>query len=114
MIGGDEGPGNVQHNKNAKQDTLKVHKSDFLNGNFHPQDDDISGLQAFFTKSFKVHSHSLTFDKKYNLKNFACSQGCDFFKGDVPNNIKKGTYQFVLWSSDDELDRFYITKATVK
>lgn len=116
IIFGDEGPGKVQHNKNAKQDTLKVHKSDFLSGDIHPQDGDISSLQAFFTKSFKVHSHSITFDKKYGLKNFACSEGvgCNVFHGDVPSKIKKGTYQFVLWSSDDELYRFYITKATIK
>ena len=114
IIVGDEGPSKVQHNKDAKQTTLKVHKSDLLSGVFNPEDDNTSSLKAFLTKGFKVHSTSISFDKKYNLKNFGCTEDCDRFHGNVPSNIKKGTYQFILWGSDEELYRFYITKATIK
>jgi hypothetical protein len=114
IIFDDDGKGVLYKNKNAKQTTLSVHKSDLLNGVFNPEDDNTSGIKAFFTKSFKVHSSSISFDKKYYLKNFGCTDGCDRFHGNVPSNIKKGTYQFVLWGSDEELYRFYITKATVK
>ena len=114
IIFDDDGQGKLFKNKNAKQTTLTVHKSDLLNGVFNPEDDDTSSIKAFFTKSFKTHSSSISFDKKYYLKNFACSEGCDRFHGSVPSDIKKGTYQFVLWGSDEELYRFYITKATIK
>lgn len=114
IIFDDEGTSKVQHNNNAKQTTLRVHKSDLLNGVFNPEDNNTSSLKAFFTKSFKVHSTSISFDKKYYLKNFECTEDCDRFHGNVPSNIKKGTYRFVLWGSDEELYRFYITKATIK
>lgn len=114
IIFDDDGTSKVQHNENANQTTLRVHKSDLLNGVFNPEDNNTSSLKAFFTKSFKVYSTSISFDKKYYLKNFGCTEGCDMFHGNVPSNIKKGTYQFVLWGSDEELYRFYITKATIK
>jgi hypothetical protein len=117
IIFDDDGVGKVYHNKKASQDTLKVHKGDFLSGDIHPHDDEASSLKAFFTKSFKVKTHSLTFDKKYNLKNLKCfgdNIHCNVFSGDVPTNINKGTYQFVVFTSDEELYRYYITKATVK
>jgi hypothetical protein len=114
IIFDDDGQGKLFKNKNAKQTTLSVHKSDLLNGVFNPEDDNTSSIKAFFTKSFKTHSSSISFDKKYYLKNFGCTDGCDKFHGNIPNDIKKGTYQFVLWGSDEELYRFYITKATIK
>lgn len=114
VIFDDDGKGVLYKNKNAKQTTLSVHKSDLLNGVFNPEDDNTSSIKAFFTKSLKVHSSSISFDKKYYLKNFGCIDSCDSFHGTVPSNIKKGTYQFVLWGSDEELYRFYITKATIK
>jgi hypothetical protein len=114
IIFDDDGNGVLYKNKNAKQTTLSAHKSDLLNGVFNPEDDNTSSIKAFFTKSFKPHSSSISFDKKYYLKNFGCTDGCDRFHGNVPSDIKKGTYQFVLWGSDEELYRFYITKATIK
>ena len=73
IIFDDEGTSNVQHNNNAKQTTLKVHKSDLLNGVFNPEDNNTSSLKAFFTKSFKVHGTNMSFDKKYNLEDFECT-----------------------------------------
>src|SRR6266496_4374019 len=115
IIFDDDGVGKIYHNTKATQDTLKVHKGDYLSGDIHPQDDEASSLKAFFTKSFKVKSHSLTFDKKYYLENRHCAGGnihCNVFQGNVPSNIKKGNWQFFVFTSDEELYRYYITKAT--
>jgi hypothetical protein len=73
IIFDDEGTSKVQHNNNSKQTTLTLHKSDLLNGVFNPEDNNTSSLKAFFTKSFKVHSTNVSFDKKYYLKNFECT-----------------------------------------
>ena len=51
----------------------KIAPSDLLNGVFNPEDNNTSSLKAFFTKSFKVHNSSISFDKKYYLKDFECT-----------------------------------------
>ena len=63
IIFDDDGTSQVQHNKNAKQASLRIHKSDLLNGVFSPEDNNTSSLKAFFTKSYKVHNSSVSFDK---------------------------------------------------
>jgi hypothetical protein len=53
IVSGDEGVGKVQHNKDAKQNTLNVHKSDFLSGNIHPADGTITSCSSIFYKEFQ-------------------------------------------------------------
>ena len=62
-----------------------------------------------------LHAHHLISGKKYNLKNVQCGHsGCTTFRADIPSNINKRTYQLVVWTFQDELQKLYISKAVVE
>ncbi|MGA8914396.1 MAG: hypothetical protein WB474_00230 [Nitrososphaeraceae archaeon] len=102
-------------NLQAHHDILIVKKADRLYGNFTPENKELQSVKIFLTKSFKIKTDHLISGKKYNLKNVQCGHsGCTTFRADIPSNINKRTYQLVVWTFQDELQKLYISKAVVE